>query len=317
MTPPLVSIICTCYNHGEYIQEALEGVADQHYFPLELIIIDSGSHDDSVNKIQHWIQNNPQRISITTVFHPHTLNYCQSFNKALAMAKGKYVIDLSGDDVLLPGHVAMAVKTLENHPYTVYFSNAYLEEVHKPLTTFYPVDDKQKPLREVLEGDIYQQVIQRTILCPPTLVFPIQMLRNEGGYDEGLSYEDFDIIVRLARKCNFVFNEHLGVKKRILKSSFSAQQYKVRSSVMLPSTLKVCHKIRRMNRSQQEDQALGQRILYETKHALASANFEIAAGFLDLAEEIGADGLRFRLLRMWEKLRLDLSFLYRYYIRFR
>lgn len=314
MTSPLVSIICTCYNHGEYIQEALDGVADQKHFPLELIIIDNGSRDDSVKKIRNWIQSNQQRIRIKTLFHPQTLNYCRSFNMGLAMIKGKYVIDLSGDDVLLPGHVAMAVNTLEYNPDSVYFSNALLEVEHKPFSTFYPIDKENKRQTEVVSGNIYEQVIQRTILCPPTLVFSTQMLLNEGGYDEGLSYEDFDIIVRLARKYDFVFNEHIGVKKRILKSSFSARQYKIRSSVMLPSTLKVCYKIRDMNRTRQEDKALANRVMFEAKHALASANFDAAAGFLDLAEDIGVKGVSFSLFRIWEKTRLDLSFLYKHFI---
>lgn len=317
MASPLVSIICTCYNHGKYIQEALKSVAEQDHDPIELIIIDNGSRDDSVKQIQNWILSHQQRININTIFRPTTLNYCRSFNLGLAMIKGKYVIDLSGDDVLLPGHVSTAVKSLENHPESIYFSNAFLEEAHKPLSTFYPVNDENKPLSEVVAGDIYEQVVQRTPVSAPTLVFPAQLLLNEGAYDEDLSYEDFDIIVRLARKYRFVFNEHIGVKKRILKSSFSAQQYRVRSSVMLPSTLKVCKKIREMNRTQQEDNALASRVMFEAKHALASANFDAAAGFLDLAEEIGETGIRFRLLRIWERTQWDLSFFYKWLLMIR
>lgn len=317
MKSPLVSIICTCYNHGEYIQGALNSIAEQDHCPIELVIIDNGSHDESVRQIQNWLRLKPQKINIKALFHPNTLNYCRSFNLGLAMIKGKYVIDLSGDDILLPGHVAMAVKTLENNPGSVYFSNAFLEEKDKPLSTFYPVNSENKPITEVVSGDIYEQVIHRTHLCAPTLVFPTQMLRGEGGYDESLSYEDFDIIVRTARKFYFVFNEHIGVKKRILESSFAAQQYRVKSSVMLPSTLMVCHKIKDMNRTQQEDKALVSRLMYEAKHALASANFDVAAGFLDLAGKTGVSGFWYRLFSLWAKTKLDLSFLYKHYVSLR
>lgn len=312
MTSPLLSIICTCYNHGKYIQEALNSVAEQNYHPMELLIIDNGSRDDAVKQIEDWVQSNQRRFNVKTILRPYALNYCRSFNLGLAMIKGKYVIDLSGDDVLLPEHVATAVQTLENHPESVYFSNAYLEEAYRPLSTFYPVNDGAKPLTEVASGNIYEKVVQRTHLCAPTLVFPTQLMVKEGGYDERLSYEDFDIIVRLSRKYNFVFNEHIGVKKRILKSSFSAQQYRARNSIMLPSTLKVCYKIREMNRTEEENKALTNRLMFEAKHALASANFHAATGFLDLAEEIGVSGIRFRLFRLWERIQLDLSFLYRH-----
>lgn len=311
MDASLVSVICTCYNHAKYIQHALDSVIEQSHSYLELIIIDNGSHDDSVDQIQRWSDYNQGIIPVHAIFHPTPLNYCQSFNQALAMVKGEYVIDLSGDDVLLPHHVARAVETLEGHPTSVYFSNALLEEEGKS-TTFYPVGKERKPLEQVASGDIYRQVIHRTVVCAATLVFPAAILLDEGGYDENLSYEDFDIIVRLARKYHFVFNDHIGVKKRILKSSFSAQQYRVRHSVMLPSTLKVCYKILEMNRTAQENEALTIRLMFETKHALASANFEVADGFLNLAGQMGVSGWRYFLFKIWAKLKLDLSFFYKH-----
>src|SRR5690606_24064535 len=105
--------------------------------------------------------------------------------------------------------------------------------------------------------------------------FKTEVLKNEGGHDEDLSYEDFDIIVRLARNYLFVFNEYIGVKKRLLENSFSSKQYSIRNSVMLPSTLKICRKIQLMNRSHRENNALKFRVMFETKHALASANFDV------------------------------------------
>src|SRR5690606_1781766 len=158
-----------------------------------------------------------------------------------------------------------------------YFSNALLVADNPlPFKTFYPVNKEGSLLDAVASGDIYEHVVQKNFLCAPTMVFNTEILNNEGGYDEELSYEDFDIIVRLTRKYPFVFNEYVGVKKRILKNSFSAKQYSIRNSVMLPSTLKVCQKIKLMNRSEKENNALKFRVMFETKHALASANFDVA-----------------------------------------
>lgn len=313
MNQPLVSVICTCYNHARFILETLTSVYEQSYERIELIVIDNGSVDDSVQLISQWVEKSkPGIIPIKTLFHSTSLNYCRSFNTGLAMITGKYVVDLSGDDVLFQEHIASAVATLENHPGAVYFSNALLQkENHAPPTTFYPVNEDGELLGKVKSGDIYLQVIQRTVVCAPTLVIPYAYLVEEGGYDEGLSYEDFDIIVRLARKHPFIFKNHIGVKKRILSSSFSAQQYRIRNSVMLPSTLKVCRKIRQMNRDREENQALAFRIMFECKHALASANFDVASALLDLAKQIEVSSFRYRLFRLWAYMRLDLSLLYR------
>lgn len=318
MNTALVSIICTCYNQGSFIVEALDSVCDQAYDNLELIIIDNGSKDKSVAEIQRWIDQNGDKINFKTLFHSKTINYCQSFNRGLAMIKGKYLIDLSGDDVLLPDHVNQAVKTLETHGEAVYFSNAFLEKKETlDCIAFYPVLSDGQLQNRVHSGDVYRQVVQSNFLCAATLVFPSSVILHEGGYDETLSYEDFDIIVRLARKYKFVFNPYIGVRKRILKTSFSAQQYKVRHSVMLPSTLKVCKKIQEMNQTPEESKALVRRIMFETKHALASANFDVAAGFLEVAKEIKVSGFRYRLFRFWEKTRLDLSWFYNRVVKIR
>lgn len=314
MNDPLVSVICTCYNHANYIQDALDSVVGQSHSSVELIIIDNGSRDNSLHQIQVWLSSKQGKVPIHTIFRASPLNYCQSFNQALTMIKGQYVIDLSGDDVLLPHHVAIAAKTLQGHPSSIYFCNAFLEEEGRTLSAFYPVGRDDKPLTAVASGDIYRQVIHRTVVCAATLVVPTHILLDEGGYDENLSYEDFDILVRLARRHHFIFNEHIGVKKRILKSSFSSQQYRVRSSAMLPSTLKVCYKISEMNRTQQENDALGIRLMFEAKHALASANFEAAHGFLELAGQMRVSGTRYFLFKLWAKIELDLSFFYKHYV---
>src|SRR5690606_23089064 len=210
MNSPLVSIICTCYNYEKYIIEALDSVLSQSYRFIELIIIDNGSDDYSVKLIQNWLKADSSTIKPRLIIHPETINYCQSFNQGLKKAKGKYLIDLSGDDVLLPNHVAQAVKSLERKKEAVYFYNALLvAENSISYKTFYPVNKEGSLLNEVASGDIYEHVVRKNFLCAPTMVFHTEILNYEGGYDEELSYEDFDIIVRLSRKYSFVFNEYI------------------------------------------------------------------------------------------------------------
>lgn len=309
----MVTVICTCYNHELFIHESLDSVLFQRYPRIEMIIIDNGSQDHSPHIIRKWLQINKSKIPCTTFFYPNTLNYCQSFNKALGMAKGKFIIDLSGDDILLEAHVARAVETLEQKQWAVYFSNAYLKnEQNGMVKTFYAIGKNGRMAEKIISGDIYVHLVKRNYLCAATIVFRTEVLLNEGGYDENLSYEDFDIIVRLARKYRFVFNEYPGVIKRILKTSYAAKQYRIKNSPMLPSTLRVCRKIQRMNRTEVENSALQHRVMYETKHALASANFEVVAGFLDLAKKIGVSGPVYEFYWLWGRHRWDLSKIYQW-----
>ena len=313
MSIPLVSIICTSYNHGQFIEEALDSVLHQNYPYIQLIVVDNGSEDDSVGRIKDWMERRSFR-DIRAIFHDKAINYCKAFNQALDLSTGKYVIDLSGDDVLLEGHVKTSVDALEQSGLGVCFSNAYLEKKRRrSLRVFYPIDGRGQILEEIPAGDVYEVVIRRALICTPTMVFSAELLKQEGGYDEGLAFEDFDIIIRMARRYHFVFSPHIGVTKRILKTSFSAGQYRLRTSAMLPSTLKVCEKIAKINRTEQEGRSLRFRVMFEAKHALLSANFDVADRFLELANRTGVRGPRFQLYQWWARKRLNVSSFYLLY----
>jgi hypothetical protein len=79
---------------------------------------------------------------------------------------------------------------------------------------------------------------------------------------------------------------------------------------MLPSTLIVCQKIKKMNENEAENKALGKRILFELKHALWSANFEVAKGFVDLGKEINLKNPLFEIYKVWLRSKIDISWLY-------
>lgn len=309
---PLVSIIVICHNQAPFIWDCLDSVLHQDYSDYELIIIDNGSEDGGAEKIQDWVWVNDLQNQVKTVLYPKVINYCAAFNEALRQTQGAYIIDLSGDDLLLPGHLSQSVETLSSQPRAaVCSSNAYLiSETNEIKSTFFPVDREGDILGRVPEGNIYLEVIRRYIVCTPTMVFDAEVLKQHGGYDEKLVYEDFDIISQLARKYHFAFSPHIGIKKRIHRHSYSRQQYQRYQSKMLPSTLMVCKKIAVMNKSKKERKALIYRCMHEAKHALASGNRDSGLGFLKVAEALGAHGFVFRLFQFWSHSKVDVSWLY-------
>ncbi|GGF30092.1 glycosyltransferase [Echinicola rosea] len=312
MVSPLVSVVVICHNQGDYILDALNSVLRQDYPVLEIIVVDNGSKDDSVDKIKTWLWMNDQERAVKTFVYEQPVNYCEAFNEALVSTQGDYVIDLSGDDVLGKEHISKSVQTLREHPEAALCSsNANLvNENGTQIDTFFPVSQQGEILGKVPQGDVYERVIMRYCVCTPTVVFDAFKLKRIGGYNEGLVYEDFDILTRLARKYPFAFSGHLGVNKRIHRGSFSRQQYRTRSSEMLVSTVEVCKNIAIMNRTASERKALIYRCMHEAKHALGSANFEAAGELLHLAESLGASGLAIKLFRLWHGMKLDVSILY-------
>jgi len=248
-------------------------------------------------------------LSPTLILRDEVMNYCASFNEALFQSTGEYIIDLAGDDTLLPEHIKTSLILLNKfNDAAASFSDAELIEGGK-VTRFYDQKNITPPTQPV--GDIYFKVIAQYCISTVTLVFRAALLKAIGGYDQDLAYEDFDVLCRLARRHPFCHSPHVGVRKRILPTSFSAQQYATRKSVMLESTLKVCLKIYEMNRAEEENTALFKRVMYEAFHALGSANFEVAKGFLDLASDIFPQSLKLYAFRLWQKSALDISAVYK------
>lgn len=309
-TSSLVSVICTVFNQEDYVVEALESVKNQDYQNYELIILENGSKDDSAKLIKKWVAHN-ESLPIQVIFEEVPISYCQMFNKGLAISRGEYIMDLSGDDLILPGHLIKSVSRLKEKPDSGFcFSDVELFEKGKKAKTFYQRDNNGNLIREVKEGDIYKEIIKGNPVLSVSLIFDGEKLKGIGGYDESLVYEDFDVLVRLSRKFPAVFSNHIGVKKRLHSASFSNKQYQPKVSKMLPSTLRVCQKIFELNLTKEENQALLSRVMFEAKHALWSANFDVASGFLELAQRLGENGLKYVVFYRWAKLRINLSQIY-------
>ena len=307
----LVTVVCIAYNHEKWIEETLESVRLQDYYSKELIIVDNGSTDGTAEKIRHWVNHFSGRLSVQTVFHQEMQPYCRLFNEVLTKAKGTYLVDLSGDDVLYPEHLTSSVRELRRAPKAAFvFSDAYILDDLGEVNTFYKRDLNGELTDDIELSHIFETLIQRSFICSPTVVFNTEIFRKEGGYDESLYYEDFDIQIRLAAKYPLVFSDHIGVLKRKHAGSMSAGQYLRYQSQMLPSTVRVCSKILEMDLSEEEKKALKLRILYELKHALWSANFEPAKELVGMGNQIGIENPKFWFYRLWAKKGWDISWLY-------
>ncbi|REG83082.1 glycosyltransferase [Algoriphagus antarcticus] len=307
----LVTVICIAFNHEKWIEKALDSVLLQDYRLKELIIADNGSSDQSAGIIQEWVKKHSMELPVSANFKSESIPYCRLFNEMLNLAKGDFIVDLSGDDFLYPQHLSLSIERIRQVPNSAFvFSDADICEENGAKESYYKGNEVDDLRERVLARGFYQTLISRSYISSPTVVFRSQILKQEGGYDETLSYEDFDIQIRLTSKYPVVYSDHVGVYKRKHSHSLSANQYRRYQSEMLPSTFRVCEKIREMNESLSEDLALKERVLFELKHALWSANFDSAKGFVNLANELNAKGLEFRLYKVWLRLRLDISWLY-------
>ncbi|MBX2946378.1 MAG: glycosyltransferase [Cyclobacteriaceae bacterium] len=280
MGPPLVSVICLCYNQKRFIREAIESVLNQSYPSVQLIVVDDCSSDGSQDMIKQLKVQYPQ---LEMLLLKENVGNCRAFNMGLAMAKGQYLIDLAADDVLLADRVKIGVEALEEagKEFGVHFSDAIvMDEDGKFLQNH----SDRFPHHFIPQGDIYTEIIKRYFICPPTVMFRKTVMDKLGGYDESLIYEDFDFWVRSSRFFKYRYSKEVLVKKRIVKNALSVSQFKVLSRYSM-STYKVCEKILSLNRSVKERQALNERIRYEIKLNLRLLNFGVALKYLKLLKK--------------------------------
>ncbi|MBW3466297.1 glycosyltransferase family 2 protein [Arthrospiribacter ruber] len=307
---PKVSVICTSYNHEKFLSQALESILEQDYPNLEIVLIDNGSKDRSPELLTNWCGRFKDQVPIHLILRPERINYCKSFNEGFDLATGKYFVDFSTDDQFLVNHLKKMVQKMEQNPEAAaVFSDAYLIN-GTDKKTFFPRKGNGELIHPVEEGFIFKRLVSSHYVLSAAMMMDADSFRVLGKYDETLEYEDFDILVRMARKFPLFFSNHVGVAKYGHEGAFSKEQYKSRNSRTLPSTLKVCWKIASMNRNKEENEALSKRVVYEWRQALLSANFEVAEGFLELAEKLQIKGSKFTFFRSWTKTKLDVSFVF-------
>ena len=263
MSTPLVSVICLCYNHERFVEEAILSAIDQTYPHVEIIIVDDASQDNSVTIIKQLLKRYPE---IKFISLDKNVGNCSAFNIGFAQSKGEYIVDFAADDILLNTRIEEGVKALQqvDGSYGVQFSDAELIDENGVKLGLH--SDKY-PHAIIPSGDIYLDIIQRYFICAPSMLIKREVLETLNGYDESLAYEDFDFWVRSSRHFNYLYLSKVLVKRRVLSGSMRSHQFK-RGSKQLASTFVVCQKIQKLNKTWEEKSALKRRVAYELKVCL-------------------------------------------------
>ncbi|MCF6352318.1 MAG: glycosyltransferase [Cyclobacteriaceae bacterium] len=282
MQSPLVTIVCLCYNHANFISKALQSIWDLNYPNIQLIIADDASTDNSQQIIKKLVKERNVELLFNTV----NIGHCKTFNKALKLAKGAFIIDLAADDMLLPESVSVGVSELQKRgdEYGVFFADATLVDFSGTIIGNHITQSFFKN-RIVPQGEVYKSILSKYFINPVTMIYRKSMVDQLGGYDEYLNYEDFDFWVRSSRKHKYCYLPLIAVQKRVLPTSTSAKQY-IKNSKMLVSTLEVCNKAYRLNVNKQEDFALIKRLAYEGKMSFVSSNSLLGFSFFILAIKV-------------------------------
>ncbi|MFC1767482.1 glycosyltransferase family 2 protein [Candidatus Margulisiibacteriota bacterium] len=108
-----ISVIMSNYNYGQWIGEALEAILTQSFSPIDVIVIDDASTDNSVEVVEKLMKKYP---NLCLLRNEKNIGGLLSVKRGLEVAKGEYVYSASSDDKVLPGFFEKSMCLLEKYP---------------------------------------------------------------------------------------------------------------------------------------------------------------------------------------------------------
>ena len=213
-TKPLVTIVTPCYNHEQFVVEALESVKNQTYTNIQHIIIDDFSTDNSVRVIEKWIEENEYKC--TFIKHDKNQGICKTLNESISLTKGKYWGGCTSDDAFLPEKIQKQVGILESvgDEVACVYSDSYLIDGQSN-----PIDGHFISLNRKFitppSGDIFSILMEGNFIPGMTVLMKVSVFNELGVYDEKLSFEDYDLYLRVASKYNWYYSTYVSTKYRL------------------------------------------------------------------------------------------------------
>ena len=190
---PKVSVIIPCYNHGRYIDEAVDSMLNQTLQDLEIIIVNDGSTDEfTVNKLKQY--DRPK----TTVLHTPNQGLAAARNTGIRAAQGGYILPLDADDYFESTFLEKAVTIMETQPNVGIVSCG--------VRYFGYSNRKIMPKG----GDVRVCLAKSGVIG--NSMFRKVCWQEAGGYNEEIeAYEDWDFWLRITKRgwLIHVIREHL------------------------------------------------------------------------------------------------------------
>jgi len=181
---PKVTVYILNYNYGKFVSKAINSVLNQTYQNFEILVIDDGSTDNSLEIINKYSKD-------VTIIKQKNIGLVKSILKVFSIAKGDYVIRLDADDWLDSKCIEMLVKKIETN-----------KNVAMVFPDYFEVDEFGQTIRRIKRHDFSGQVsmYDQPAHGACTLINKDHYF-NVGGHDENILCQDgVDIWLSLTEK---------------------------------------------------------------------------------------------------------------------
>jgi glycosyltransferase involved in cell wall biosynthesis len=191
---PLVSAVVATYNRAHIVGRAIESIIQQTYKNVEIIIVDDGSTDDTLQKLAEF----GERI---TVISQKNAGPAAARNRGIKQSSGKIVTFLDSDDIWLPAFIERHVNLLQSAGETVPCSlaNSWLHFSDGQRRTSFDVALLRVPDAESIWLNVADVLASRFLMFTQMVAVRRSALERSGGFDKNLwSLEDYDLALKLS-----------------------------------------------------------------------------------------------------------------------
>jgi glycosyltransferase involved in cell wall biosynthesis len=218
---PLISVVIPCYNHARYLPEAIESAVDQTYEPVQVVVVDDGSSDETASVAAAF--------PAVRYVHQSNAGLAAARNRGIRESTGSFLLFLDADDRLCPGALESAARALAEHPGCgfVYGRFRFVDDSGSTLDSWDPPPDNPDTYLGLFGGN-------HVAMCA-TVLFPRAVLEQVGGFRAELrASEDYDLYFRIARLYPYFRHSGLMAECRRHGGNMSLD-----AALMLRSTLHV------------------------------------------------------------------------------
>lgn len=217
----LVSVIIPVYNAEKYIVETLESVFCQTYGNYEVIVVNDGSTDNSMEVIKPFSGRSNFRI-----VHQINSGPSRARNEGIKAARGTYCAFLDADDIMLPDRLALQVKVLDERP------DAGL--TYSDLITFNEngvIHSTKKEFIRPHSGDVLRQLLKENFITTSTVLLRRECFDKVSFFDENIRHsEDYKMWLNIAKIYKVQYLDLPLVKYRYHSESLSSNRIVISTS---------------------------------------------------------------------------------------
>lgn len=217
-----VTVVVVCYNHEPFLIDLLESIENQSIAPTNLIICDDASTDGSAALIREF--SNSTRLENQLHLSTRNIGLTRTLNAAISHVETAYVAYISGDDVMGPDRIELQLAQFGASPSNCAFVYSDAQRIdatgHILPGSFFDV------FRTETDADDFASLLRNNWIPAASVMMRTEAVREVGGYDEALFFEDHDMWLRLARDHTFTCVPEALVSYRELESSLGHRKFR-------------------------------------------------------------------------------------------